>query len=59
MGIGLSRAPAALAVGTVDLDDNDLVGEQVPGEPGSVAAGPLDADELERPEVSSQLTRAR
>jgi hypothetical protein len=49
-GVGLSLAPPALAVGTVDLDDGDLVGKQVPGQPGPVAAGPFDADELEGPE---------
>ena len=58
-GVGLSLAPAALAVRSVDLDDGDLAGKQVPGEPRPVAAGPFDADQLERPEASSQLSRAR
>jgi hypothetical protein len=33
MGIGLAGATAALSIGPVDLDDADLVGEEVPGQP--------------------------
>ena len=50
-GIGLPRPPAALAVGPVDLDDGDLVGKQVTGQSGPIAAGPFDADELNGPEA--------
>ena len=49
--IGLTRAPAALAVGPVDLDDGDLVGKDVPGQSGPVAAGAFDTDQLEGAEA--------
>jgi hypothetical protein len=45
--VGLSRAPTALAVGPVDLDDSDLAGKEVPGQSGPVAAGAFDTDQLE------------
>jgi hypothetical protein len=51
VGIGLSRAPAAPAVGSVHFDDGDLVAQEVTGESRPIAAGPFDADELEGPEA--------
>ncbi len=51
MGVGLSRAPAALAVGPVDFDDSDLVIQEVSGESRSIATRAFDAEELEVPET--------
>jgi hypothetical protein len=62
VGIGLSRAPAAPAVGSVHFDDGDLVAQEVTGESRPIAAGPFDADELEGPEAlepDQQLLVAR
>ncbi len=50
MGIGLSRAPAALAVGPVHLDHSDPAAQQMTCEPSPIAAGSFDADELQGPE---------
>jgi hypothetical protein len=49
--IGLARAPPVLAVGPVHLDDPDPGGADVPGQPGAVAAGALDADQADRAEA--------
>jgi hypothetical protein len=51
VGIGLSRPPAALAVGPVHLDDGYLVAQEVTGKSRPVAAGPFDADQLQGPEA--------
>ena len=52
LGVGLALAPPALAVGTIDFDDADLLGLEVAGEPGSIRTGPFDADEVDRAEVA-------
>ena len=52
MGIGLALAPAALAIGPVDFDDSDPLGLEVPGQPGSIRACALDADQLDGAEVA-------
>jgi hypothetical protein len=51
VGVRLSCAPTALAVGSVNLDDGDLVAQEVTGESRPIAAGSFDADELEGPEA--------
>ena len=48
--IRLALAVAVLAIRAVDLDDPDAGRGQVPGQPGAVAAGALDADQGEVPE---------
>jgi hypothetical protein len=49
--VGLALAGPLLAVGTVDLDDVDVVAQQEAGETGAVGAGPLDADPEDRAEA--------
>lgn len=49
--VRLARAPAALAIGPVHLDDRNLTGKHVAGESGTVAAGSFHADELKGPEA--------
>jgi len=51
LGVGLALASPALAVGPVDFDDGDALLVQVPREPRPIAAGALDADELDGPEA--------
>jgi hypothetical protein len=63
-GVGLALAPAALAIGTVDFGHRDLVGPKMPGQPGPVAAGALQADELDgaeahEPAQESPIARRR
>ncbi len=51
-GIGLALAPAALAIGTIHLDDADPFVLKVTSEPGAIGAGPFDTDQLDRAEVA-------
>jgi len=43
--VGLTLAPPALAVGTVDLDDSYALGLEVTGETGTIGARPFDTDQ--------------
>ena len=51
LGVGLAAPATTLAVRTVDLDHRDALGVEVAGEPGAVAAGALDPDQLELTEA--------
>jgi hypothetical protein len=60
--VGLTRQAPRLAVGSVDLDHHDVVGVQEPGQPRSVAAGPLHPDQgdlTERGQPPQQLAVSR
>src|SRR5690606_29543223 len=48
--VGLALEPAGLAVGPVDLDHQDFLPVQQPGQPGAVGTGPLDTDTHQLPE---------
>ena len=47
-----------LPVGPVDLDDPHATGRQVAGQPGAVAAGPLDPDQRDVPELREPAQQA-
>ena len=52
MRVGLALAPAALAVGAVDLDDADPLALEMPGQPGAIGPGAFDADQVDRAEAA-------
>ena len=52
MGVGLALTPAALAVGPVDLDDADLLGVEMPSQPGAIGPCPFDTNQLDGTEVA-------
>ena len=52
MGIGLSLAPALLAVGAVDFDDANPFNLEIAGQPGAIGPSPFDPDQLDRAEVT-------
>jgi hypothetical protein len=56
--IGLALAAAVLPVGAVHLHDPDAGAGQVPGQPGSVAARALHADQGYRPELAQPAQQA-
>ncbi len=52
LGIGLSLAPAALAIGAVDFDDADPFNLEMAGQPGAIGPSPFDPDQLDGAEVT-------
>src|ERR1019366_72198 len=51
LGVGLAVAMPTLAVGSVALDPPDALPVQVTGEPSTIRAGALDAQQLDRTEA--------
>jgi len=50
LGVGLAALASPLPVRAVDLDHRDAFSEEMAGQAGAVAAGALDADQLDGPE---------
>jgi len=52
LGVGLSLAPPALSIGTVDFDDPHALGLEVTGEAGTIGTRPFDTDQLDAAKVT-------
>ncbi len=57
--VALATPPTALPVRSVDLDHRDVTGVEETGQPGTIRAGSLDADELDRTEAGEPFEHAR